>query len=166
MPISLDTDVTHLARAIELAANGRGKVSPNPLVGAVVVRDGKVLGEGFHAAYGQEHAERAALAACTADPRGATLYVSLEPCCHHGQTPPCTDAIIDAGISRVVVGSDDPTEKASGRGLGILRDEGVEIVVAGGEPAMRARLHARGPRRPLVAREPVRRARTSRSVDF
>jgi diaminohydroxyphosphoribosylaminopyrimidine deaminase/5-amino-6-(5-phosphoribosylamino)uracil reductase len=140
MPISLDTDVTHLARAIELAANGRGKVSPNPLVGAVVVRDGKVLGEGFHAAYGQEHAERAALAACTADPRGATLYVSLEPCCHHGQTPPCTDAIIDAGISRVVVGSDDPTEKASGRGLGILRDEGIEVVIAGGETAFRARL--------------------------
>src|ERR687897_157436 len=140
MPISLDTDVAHLARAIALAANGRGKVSPNPLVGAVVVRDGKVLGEGFHAAYGQEHAERAALAACTADPRGATLYVSLEPCCHHGRTPPCTDAILEAGIARVVVGSDDPTEKASGRGLGILRDDGVEVVVAEGVPAFRARL--------------------------
>jgi diaminohydroxyphosphoribosylaminopyrimidine deaminase / 5-amino-6-(5-phosphoribosylamino)uracil reductase len=140
MPLSLDTDVTHLARAIALAENGRGRVSPNPLVGAVVVREGKVLGEGYHAAYGQEHAERAALAACTADPRGATLYVSLEPCCHHGQTPPCTDAIIEAGIRRVVVASDDPTEKASGRGLGILRDEGIEVVVADGEPAFRARL--------------------------
>src|ERR687896_2526037 len=140
MPISLDTDAGHLSRAIALAENGRGRVSPNPLVGAVVVRDGKVLGEGYHAAYGQEHAERAALAACGPDTRGATLYVSLEPCCHHGHTPPCTDAIIEAGIARVVVGSDDPTEKAAGRGLGILRDEGVEVVVAGGELAARARL--------------------------
>ena len=140
MAISLDTDRTHLARAIALAENGRGRVSPNPLVGAVVVRDGTVLGEGWHAAYGEAHAERVALDACTADPRGATLYVSLEPCCHHGQTPPCTEAILEAGIARVVVASDDPTEKASGRGLGILRDEGVEVVVADGEPAVRARL--------------------------
>jgi diaminohydroxyphosphoribosylaminopyrimidine deaminase / 5-amino-6-(5-phosphoribosylamino)uracil reductase len=140
MPISLDTDAGHLARAVALAEGGRGHVSPNPLVGALVVKDGKVLGEGFHAAYGEAHAERAALDACTADPRGATLYVSLEPCCHHGHTPPCTDAIIEAGIRRVVVASDDPTEKASGRGLGIMRDEGIEVVVAGGEPAVRARL--------------------------
>jgi diaminohydroxyphosphoribosylaminopyrimidine deaminase/5-amino-6-(5-phosphoribosylamino)uracil reductase len=140
MPIDTDTDVAHLSRAITLAEHGRGMVSPNPMVGAVIVREGKVLGEGFHAAYGEAHAERAALAACKADPRGATLYVSLEPCCHHGQTPPCTEAIVEAGIKRVVVASDDPTEKASGRGLGILRDEGVEVVVAGGEPAMRARL--------------------------
>jgi len=140
VPISLATDLTHLSRAIALAENGRGNVSPNPLVGAVVVRDGKVLGEGYHAAYGEAHAERAALADCVADPRGATMYVSLEPCCHHGQTPPCTDAILEAGIARVVVASDDPTEKASGRGLGILRDEGVEVVVADGEPAVRARL--------------------------
>jgi diaminohydroxyphosphoribosylaminopyrimidine deaminase/5-amino-6-(5-phosphoribosylamino)uracil reductase len=100
-----------------------------------------VLGEGFHAAHGAPHAERAALAACgDADTRGATLYVSLEPCCHHGLTPPCTDAILEAGIARVVVASDDPTEKASGRGLGILRDEGVEVTVAEGELAARARL--------------------------
>ena len=140
MPISLDTDVTHLSRAIALAEQGRGNVSPNPLVGAVVARDGKVLGEGFHAGFGQAHAEREALAACQVDPRGATLYVSLEPCCHHGQTPPCTDAIIEAGIRRVVVASDDPTDKASGRGLGILRDEGIEVLVADGQPAVRARL--------------------------
>jgi diaminohydroxyphosphoribosylaminopyrimidine deaminase/5-amino-6-(5-phosphoribosylamino)uracil reductase len=136
----LQTDVAHLARAIELAEGGRGATTPNPLVGAVVVKDGEVLGEGFHTAFGAPHAEREALAACTADVRGATLYVSLEPCCHHGQTPPCTDAILEAGITRVVVGSDDPTEKAAGRGLGILRDEGVEVVVAGGELAARARL--------------------------
>ena len=140
MPISTDTDVTHLLRAIALAENGRGRVSPNPMVGAVLVQDGQVIGEGFHAAYGLAHAERAALADCVVDPRGATLYVSLEPCCHHGQTPPCTDAILEAGIARVVVGSDDPTEKAAGRGLGILRDEGVEVVMAGGELAARARL--------------------------
>src|SRR5215218_5070708 len=140
MPLSTDTDALFLARAIELAEGGRGAVSPNPLVGAVVVRDGEILGEGFHAAYGQAHAERNALAACGSDPRGATLYVSLEPCCHHGRTPPCTDAILEAGIARVVVAADDPTEKASGRGLGILRDEGVDVVVADGEPAVRARL--------------------------
>ena len=140
MPLSAETDVAHLARAITLAVEGRGRVSPNPLVGAVVARDGQVLGEGFHAAYGGPHAEREALAACTEDPRGATLYVSLEPCCHQGQTPPCTDAIVEAGIVRVVVASDDPTDKASGRGLGILRDEGIEVVVADGEPAVRARL--------------------------
>jgi diaminohydroxyphosphoribosylaminopyrimidine deaminase/5-amino-6-(5-phosphoribosylamino)uracil reductase len=134
------TDAEHLARAIELAEGGRGRTTPNPLVGAVVVRDGHVLGEGFHASYGGQHAERAALAACDGDTRGATIYVSLEPCCHHGRTPPCTDALLEAGIARVVVASDDPTEKASGRGLGILRDEGVEVVVAGGELAARARL--------------------------
>jgi diaminohydroxyphosphoribosylaminopyrimidine deaminase / 5-amino-6-(5-phosphoribosylamino)uracil reductase len=106
-----------------------------------VVKDGIVLGEGWHAALGEAHAERAALGACAgADTRGATMYVSLEPCCHEGRTPPCTDAILAAGIGRLVVGSDDPTEKASGRGLGILRDEGVEVTVAEGELATRARL--------------------------
>src|SRR5215210_857176 len=144
MPTSLDTDHLNLGRAIALAEHGRGAVSPNPLVGAVVVRDGEVLGEGYHAGYGQAHAERAALAACTTDPRGATLYVSLEPCCHHGQTPPCTEAILEAGIARVVVASDDPTEKASGRGLGVLRDEGVEVTMADGELAARARLLNQG----------------------
>jgi diaminohydroxyphosphoribosylaminopyrimidine deaminase/5-amino-6-(5-phosphoribosylamino)uracil reductase len=135
------TDHEHLSRAVELAEGGRGRTTPNPLVGAVVVRDGVVLGEAFHAEYGGPHAERAALAACgTADTRGATMYVSLEPCCHHGKTPPCTDAILEAGIARVVVASDDPTDKASGRGLGILRDEGVEVVVADGELAARARM--------------------------
>jgi diaminohydroxyphosphoribosylaminopyrimidine deaminase / 5-amino-6-(5-phosphoribosylamino)uracil reductase len=141
VPTLLQTDRPHLARAIELAAGGSGRTTPNPIVGAVVVKDGEVLGEGFHTAYGAPHAEREALAACgDADVRGATMYVSLEPCCHHGQTPPCTDAIVEAGIARVVVGSDDPTEKASGRGLGILRDEGIEVVVAGGDLAARARL--------------------------
>ncbi len=141
MTTLLQADLQHLARAIELAEGGRGRTSPNPLVGAVIVKDGAVVGEGFHRALGAAHAEREAIAACGgADLHGATLYVSLEPCCHTGHTPPCTDAIIEAGIGRVVVGSDDPTEKAAGRGLGILRDEGVEVALAGGELAARARL--------------------------
>ncbi len=119
MGLQTDTDWPHLARAIELAEQGRGLVSPNPLVGAVVARDARILGEGFHASLGGPHAEREALAACAgADLSGATLYVSLEPCCHEGKTPPCTDAILEAGVQRVVVASDDPTEKAAGRGLG------------------------------------------------
>ncbi len=140
MPLRTDTDRQHLARAIELADRGRGRTSPNPLVGAVVVRDGEVVGEGWHEELGGPHAEVNALAAAGDRAEGATLYVTLEPCCHEGKTPPCTGAVLDAGIARVVVGSDDPTEKASGRGLGILRDEGVDVVVADGELAARARL--------------------------
>jgi diaminohydroxyphosphoribosylaminopyrimidine deaminase/5-amino-6-(5-phosphoribosylamino)uracil reductase len=136
-----DTDKLHVARAIELARKGTGAVKPNPVVGAVIARDGEVLGEGWHMEYGGAHAEVNAIEACgLADLTGATLYVSLEPCCHEGKTPPCTDAIIQAGIGRVVVASDDPTEKASGRGLGILRDEGIDVVIAGGELATSARL--------------------------
>jgi diaminohydroxyphosphoribosylaminopyrimidine deaminase/5-amino-6-(5-phosphoribosylamino)uracil reductase len=151
-----ERDARHLFRAIELGWRGRGMTSPNPLVGAVVVKDGRVIGEGWHAALGEAHAERAALEACSEDPSGATLYVTLEPCCHHGRTPPCTDAIVEAGIGRVVVASDDPSEKASGRGPGVLRDEGIAVEMAEGEVAHAARLqnqpfrkHARTGR-PLV----------------
>jgi diaminohydroxyphosphoribosylaminopyrimidine deaminase / 5-amino-6-(5-phosphoribosylamino)uracil reductase len=141
MPVSIDTDRTHLARAIALAPKGAGQVKPNPVVGAVVARGEQVLGEGWHERYGAAHAEVNAIEACgIQDLADATLYVSLEPCCHEGKTPPCTDAILAAGIRRVVVASDDPTEKASGRGLGILRDEGIEVVLADGELAARARL--------------------------
>jgi diaminohydroxyphosphoribosylaminopyrimidine deaminase/5-amino-6-(5-phosphoribosylamino)uracil reductase len=134
-------DQDHLARSIELAEFGLGRVHPNPMVGALIVRDEKVLGEGWHEECGGPHAEVNAIAqAGDADLAGATLYVSMEPCCHHGKTPPCTDAVIAAGITRVVVGSDDPSAKASGRGLGILRDEGIEVDVADGEIAARARL--------------------------
>jgi diaminohydroxyphosphoribosylaminopyrimidine deaminase/5-amino-6-(5-phosphoribosylamino)uracil reductase len=141
MAIRTDTDRAHLERAIELARRGTGMVKPNPLVGAVVARGEEILGEGWHERYGSDHAEVKAIDACgPAELAGATLYVSLEPCCHEGHTPPCTDAILRAGIARVVVASDDPTEKASGRGLGILRDEGVEVVVADGDLAARARL--------------------------
>src|SRR5436305_14453940 len=141
MSTCTDTDRAHLARAIELAGRGAGAVRPNPRVGAVVAREGEVLGEGWHERFGAAHAEVNAIEACgLADLDGATLYVSLEPCCHEGHTPPCTDAILQAGVRRVVVASDDPSEKASGRGLGILRDEGVEVVVADGELAAMARL--------------------------
>ena len=134
------TDHEHLARAIGLAERGVGSVSPNPVVGAVLVKDERVVGEGWHEEYGGPHAEvNAITAAGDADLRGATLYISLEPCCHEGHQPPCTDAILAAGIGRVVVASDDPTEKASGRGLGILRDEGVQVDLAGGELAAQAR---------------------------
>src|SRR3712207_4132373 len=125
--LATERDARHMLRAIALASEARGRTSPNPLVGAVIVKNGETIGEGFHAAAGVPHAERIALAACQDDPAGATLYVSLEPCCHTGRTPPCTEAIVEAGIARVVIGSDDPTEKANGRGAGILRDEGVRV---------------------------------------
>jgi diaminohydroxyphosphoribosylaminopyrimidine deaminase/5-amino-6-(5-phosphoribosylamino)uracil reductase len=109
----------------------------------VIVRDGEVIGEGYHAELGDLHAERAALKDCRErgeDPAGATMYVTLEPCAHEGRQPPCTEAILEAGVSRVVIGSDDPSEKASGRGPGILRDGGVEVAFATGEEATAARL--------------------------
>jgi len=141
MSICTDTNRIHIARALELAQRGVGAVQPNPVVGAVVARDSAVLGEGWHREFGGPHAEVDAIAACgEEDLSDATLYVSLEPCCHDGKTPPCTAAILQAGLRRVVVASDDPSEKASGRGLGILRDEGVEVVLADGELATRARL--------------------------
>jgi diaminohydroxyphosphoribosylaminopyrimidine deaminase/5-amino-6-(5-phosphoribosylamino)uracil reductase len=150
------SDAVHLERTLELASRGRGRTSPNPLVGAVVVKDGRVIGEGFHAAAGRPHAEREALGACGDDPEGATMYVSLEPCAHHGRTPPCTDAIVAAGIRRVVVASDDPSAKASGHGPEQLRAEGVGVEWAEAALARAARLlnqpfrkHARTGR-PLV----------------
>ena len=135
---------SHMRRALDLAALGRGAVSPNPMVGAVIVgADGAVLGEGHHAQLGGAHAEVAALTDATArgaDVRGATMYVTLEPCAHQGRQPPCTDAILAAGIGRVVIASDDPTEKAAGRGPGILRDGGVEVEWSEGGEAAAARL--------------------------
>ncbi|HVC06627.1 MAG TPA: bifunctional diaminohydroxyphosphoribosylaminopyrimidine deaminase/5-amino-6-(5-phosphoribosylamino)uracil reductase RibD [Solirubrobacterales bacterium] len=138
-----DTDRRHLARALELAKRGRGWVSPNPLVGAVLVRAGEALGEGWHSELGGLHAERAALEDCRQrgqDPAGATMYVSLEPCAQQGRQPPCTEAILEAGIGRVIIASEDPSEGASGRGPGILREGGVEVELAGGEEATAAAL--------------------------
>lgn len=116
-----------MRRAIELAVKGRGWTSPNPMVGAVIVKDGHIIGAGYHEQYGQLHAERNALAACTQLPEGAVVYVTLEPCCHYGKTPPCTEALIEAKVSRVVIGSRDPNPRVSGKGAAILREAGIEV---------------------------------------
>ncbi len=120
-------DQDYMRMALELAAQGAGWVSPNPMVGAVIVKDGKIIGKGFHERYGQPHAERNALAACTEPPEGAVMYVTLEPCCHHGKQPPCVDAVIGAGISRVVVGSGDPNPLVAGKGIRILKEHGILV---------------------------------------
>jgi len=117
-----------LERALELAERGRGTTHPNPIVGAVVVRDGEVVGEGWHERAGGPHAEVGALEAAGERARGATLYVTLEPCTHHGRTPPCVDRVLEAGVARVVVGSLDPNPKARG-GVERLRAAGVEVEV-------------------------------------
>lgn len=122
------TDAELMRRAIELAKRGTGFVNPNPLVGAVIARNGEIIGEGYHARYGEPHAERNALRDCKGDPRGAVMYVTLEPCCHTGKQPPCTDAIIDSGIAKVFVGSDDPNALVSGRGIEELEEAGIEVV--------------------------------------
>ena len=122
-------DEHYMKLALDLAAMGCGFVNPNPMVGAVIVKAGEIVGKGFHEKYGEAHAERNALAACASSPEGATLYVTLEPCCHYGRTPPCTDAIIESGISRVVIGSLDPNPAVSGKGAHILRQHGIEAAV-------------------------------------
>src|SRR3954451_8634601 len=116
-----------MPRALELAERGRGHVEPNPLVGAVIVRDGRVVGEGWHQRYGEAHAEVHALAAAGAAARDATLYVTLEPCCHHGKTPPCTDAVLRAGIHQVVAAMPDPFPQVAGKGAALLRRAGVTV---------------------------------------
>jgi len=123
------TDENFMRNAIALAAKGKGRVSPNPLVGAVVVKEGKIIGRGWHANLGGDHAEVMALKEAGEGALGSTLYCTLEPCCHHGRTPPCTQALIDAGVKRVVVGASDPTPKVDGKGIEILREEGIEIAV-------------------------------------
>jgi diaminohydroxyphosphoribosylaminopyrimidine deaminase / 5-amino-6-(5-phosphoribosylamino)uracil reductase len=135
-----ERDAQHLLRAIELAGRARGQTSPNPIVGAVIVKSGRVIGEGVTQPPGEAHAERMALGDCAEDPAGATMYISLEPCCHTGRTPPCTEAIVEAGIARVVIASDDPTPKAAGRGPGILRDEGLDVSFVDGEIGATARM--------------------------
>lgn len=123
-------DEQWMRRALELAAGGMGHTAPNPMVGAVIVRDGRVIGEGFHEKYGQLHAERNALADCRQrgeSPEGATIYVTLEPCCHYGKTPPCTEAVMENHLGRVVYGTTDPNPLVAGEGLEILRKSGIQV---------------------------------------
>lgn len=117
----------YMLRAIELAKGGIGFVNPNPLVGAVIVKEGKIIGEGFHERYGEPHAERNALKSCIDNPKGADMFVTLEPCCHSGKQPPCTDAVIESGIKRVFIGSSDPNPLVAGKGTEILRKHGIEV---------------------------------------
>jgi len=120
-------DQEYMELALELAEKGCGWVNPNPMVGAVIVKDNRIIGQGYHQRYGELHAERNALASCKEDPRGGTLYVTLEPCCHHGKTPPCTEAILESGIARVVIASPDPNPLVAGEGVRILREHGVQV---------------------------------------
>ena len=124
-----ETDKQYMQEAIALAERGYGHTAPNPMVGCVLVKDGRTIGRGWHRQYGDLHAEREALAACTEDPAGATAYVTLEPCCHHGKQPPCTDALLEAGIARVVVGLTDPNPLVCGKGIEILREHGVKVEI-------------------------------------
>ncbi len=121
-------DDKYMRRALELAERGRGSVSPNPMVGCVIVRDGRIIGEGWHEQYGGLHAERNALKACAEPTAGADMYVTLEPCCHYGKTPPCTEAVIKSGVKRVMIGCLDPNPKVGGGGAEILRKNGIEVI--------------------------------------
>lgn len=120
-------DIEYMRLALQLAEKGRGFVNPNPMVGAVIVKNGVIIGQGYHEKYGELHAERNAIKNCKESPEGATIYVTLEPCCHYGKTPPCTEAIIEKKIKRVVIGSKDPNPLVSGKGVQILREHGIEV---------------------------------------
>lgn len=121
-------DKKYMKIALQLAMKGCGFVNPNPMVGAIIVKDDEIIGEGYHEAYGMFHAERNAIDSCKKSIEGATLYVTLEPCCHYGKTPPCTEAIIESGITKVVIGSLDPNPLVSGQGVKILRNRGIEVI--------------------------------------
>ncbi|AZV59088.1 bifunctional diaminohydroxyphosphoribosylaminopyrimidine deaminase/5-amino-6-(5-phosphoribosylamino)uracil reductase RibD [Clostridium sp. AWRP] len=123
-----NTDEKYMKEALKLALLGRGFVNPNPLVGAVIVKNGKIIGKGYHSFFGGPHAEIYALREAGDNSKGADLYVTLEPCSHYGKTPPCAKAIVEAGIKRVVIGSVDPNPLVSGRGVKILKDKNIEVV--------------------------------------
>ncbi|HTE70817.1 MAG TPA: bifunctional diaminohydroxyphosphoribosylaminopyrimidine deaminase/5-amino-6-(5-phosphoribosylamino)uracil reductase RibD [Actinomycetes bacterium] len=135
MAAERQSDEAWMARAVALAEGGRGTTGPNPMVGAVLVRDGRVVGEGFHLAAGQPHAETLALAAAGPLAAGATCYVTLEPCAHQGRTPPCVDALLAAGVARVVVAVPDPDPRVAGAGLARLAAAGVQVTVGAGADA-------------------------------
>ncbi|MBD3306693.1 bifunctional diaminohydroxyphosphoribosylaminopyrimidine deaminase/5-amino-6-(5-phosphoribosylamino)uracil reductase RibD, partial [candidate division KSB3 bacterium] len=122
-------DAVYMQEALRLAEKARGHTSPNPMVGAVVVKDGRIIGRGYHTRAGAPHAEIEALRAVEGDPRGATLYVTLEPCCMYSRTPPCSEAIVQAGIRRVVAAMVDPDPRVNGKGIEQLRQQGLEVEV-------------------------------------
>ncbi|MBC7336626.1 MAG: bifunctional diaminohydroxyphosphoribosylaminopyrimidine deaminase/5-amino-6-(5-phosphoribosylamino)uracil reductase RibD, partial [Clostridia bacterium] len=125
----MELDAWHMRRALDLAARGKGAVEPNPMVGCVIARGAEIIGEGWHRAYGQPHAEVEALRMAGERAVGATMYVTLEPCCHFGKTPPCTEAIIQAGIRRVVAAMADPFSLVRGQGIARLREAGIDVAV-------------------------------------
>lgn len=125
---SIEQHKHYMLRAIQLAKKGSGYTSPNPMVGAVIVKNGMIIGQGYHQTYGEAHAEINALRQCKEDAKGATLYVTLEPCSHTGKTPPCAYAIIEAGISKVFVGMEDPNPLVAGRGLALLEEAGIDVI--------------------------------------
>ena len=122
------TDQNYMLQAIQLAKQGEGWTNPNPMVGAVIVKNGRIIGKGYHKKCGELHAERNAIASLTESAEGANIYVTLEPCCHYGKTPPCTEAIIEQKIKRVVIGSRDPNPKVSGKGIKMLQEAGIEVI--------------------------------------
>lgn len=122
-------DENYMQLALDLAQKGIGKVNPNPMVGAIIVKNNEIIGQGFHEQYGGLHAERNALANCISSPTGATMYVTLEPCCHYGKTPPCTDAIIKSNLAKVIIGTLDPNQKVAGQGIAILKSASIEVIV-------------------------------------
>jgi len=158
----MTTDVFYMARALQLAGNGRYTTDPNPRVGCVLVRDGAIIGEGWHAWAGQDHAEVAALKTVQ-DATGATAYVTLEPCSHYGKTPPCCEALIKAGVSRVVAAMQDPNPLVSGQGLDRLKAAGCEVVVGVLEDD--ARLLNRGHIKRMTENRPFVRSKLAMSLD-
>ena len=124
-----EIDVKYMRHALELAKKGEGRTAPNPMVGCVVVKDGEIIGEGFHEEYGKYHAERNALNSLTKSAQGADLYVTLEPCCHYGKTPPCTEAIIEHKIGRVIIACVDENPLVGGQGIKILKKHGIRVTV-------------------------------------
>ena len=156
-------DCEHMARALRLADRGRYTAHPNPVVGCVLVKNGRVVGEGSHAKTGEAHAEVNALQEAGFDARDSTAYVTLEPCSHHGRTPPCAEALIAAGVARVIVAMQDPGKDGSGRGLGMLADAGIEVQT--GLMASTAASLNRGFLKRVTERRPLLRLKLASSID-
>lgn len=158
-------DAQHMARALQLAGQGLYSTHPNPRVGCVLVSDGRVVGEGWHRQTGTPHAEVHALAAAGEAARDATAYVSLEPCSHHGRTPPCAQALVDAGVARVVVAMQDPNPQVAGRGLALLRAAGIEVQVLDGALQQQAQELNRGFSKRMASGMPWVTAKLAMSLD-